>query len=319
MVKKNFLSTLLFVSVVLSSNAQQDKIITHFIYDKMSINPGETGIDEGICGTSVYRNQWDKVSGAPNSAILNVEANINRFFPGGVGISFFHDAIGFVRQNNVLLNYAYPVHTRFGTLGIGAGAGLINVGMQPDWVPPTQVVDKSLPIGFSKSGLDLNFGLYWKGTGGYYAGISSTHLSATRLSQAFTVGSGPTALNGITTYSSARHYYAMGGYTYPIGPGKLDANVLIRTDFVKLSSDINVRYLMGNSTLKYYGGLTYRTSDALAVMVGGTMNNFTLGYSYDYTIGKLSSISQGTHEVLLKYCYYLPDPKKSPSKHPRWL
>lgn len=316
MVKKRYLSTLLFATVLVSANAQQDKLITHFIYDKMSINPGETGIDEGICATTIYRNQWDKVSGAPNSVLLNVEANINRYFPGGVGLSFFHDAIGFVRQNNLLLNYAYPVYTDYGTLGIGLGVGMINVGMQPTWVPPTNALDKSLPIGFGKSGLDLNFGLYWKGSSNYYAGISSTHLSATRLTEKFTVGN---TLAGISTYQSARHYYAMGGYTYSIGPGKLDANVLLRSDLVKLSSDINVRYIMQNNLLQYYGGLTFRTSDAVAVMLGGSMNNWTVGYSYDYTIGKLSSISQGTHEILVKYCYYLPELKKVPSKHPRWL
>jgi type IX secretion system PorP/SprF family membrane protein len=317
MIKKRYLSTLLLLSVLISTHAQQDKLITHFIYDKMSLNPGETGIDEGICGTTIYRNQWDKVSGAPNSAILNLEANINRFFPGGVGVSFYHDAIGFVRQNNLLLNYAYPVYTDYGTLGIGIGVGMINIGMQPTWVPPTTVIDKSLPIGFSKSGLDMNFGLYWKGNSNYYAGLSSTHLSATRLTQTFQVANTPI---GISSYQSARHYYAMGGYTTgPIGPGKIDANVLLRTDLVKFSSDINIRYILSNNQLKYYGGLTFRTSDALAVMLGGTMNNWTVGYSYDYTVSKLSSISQGTHEVMVKYCYYLPVVIKTPSKHPRWL
>jgi hypothetical protein len=62
--------------------AQQEKLLTHFIYDKMTINPGSTGMDEGICATTMYRNQWDKVNGAPNSAVLNIEANMNRFFPG---------------------------------------------------------------------------------------------------------------------------------------------------------------------------------------------------------------------------------------------
>ena len=112
----------------------------------------------------------------------------------------------------------------------------------------------------------------------------------------------------------------MGGYTTgKIGPGKIDANVLLRSDLVKLSSDINVRYLMGNNALQYYAGLTFRTSDAIAVMLGGSMRNWTVGYSYDYTVGKLSSISQGTHEIMVKYCYYLPPLKKVPSKHPRWL
>ncbi|MFT5582410.1 MAG: hypothetical protein ACI9G9_001676, partial [Psychromonas sp.] len=83
MIKISVICLIAFSMMSTMSFSQQDKIITHFIYDKMSLNPGETGIDEGICGTAIYRNQWDKVNGAPNSLVLNVEANINRFFPGG--------------------------------------------------------------------------------------------------------------------------------------------------------------------------------------------------------------------------------------------
>ena len=135
--------------------AQQDKLLTHFIYDKMSINPGETGLDDGICATTIYRNQWDKVNGAPNSAVLNVEANAKRF--GGFGLSFFHDAIGFNRQNNVLLNYAYPLTVgNAGILGIGIGVGIVNFGMSPVWVPPTTLVDPTLPASFSATNLDCS-------------------------------------------------------------------------------------------------------------------------------------------------------------------
>ena len=64
--------SVLFVIFTASVSAQQDKLITHFIYDKMSINPGKTGMGmlNTICATTLYRNQWDKVNGAPNSAVL---------------------------------------------------------------------------------------------------------------------------------------------------------------------------------------------------------------------------------------------------------
>ena len=111
MLLNNRLLTAAFSVLLFTSYAQQDKLVTHFMFDKMSINPGKTGIDmyNGFCATSIYRNQWDKVNGAPNSAVLNVEGNLSRFFPGGVGVNFYHDAIGFSRQNTVLLNYSYPI------------------------------------------------------------------------------------------------------------------------------------------------------------------------------------------------------------------
>jgi type IX secretion system PorP/SprF family membrane protein len=311
MKKKLILLSSIFTVVATNLVAQQDKLITHFIYDKMSINPGETGIDDGICATTIYRNQWDKVNGAPNSAILNVEANMNRFFPGGLGISFFHDAIGFNRQNNVLLNYAYPLRLgNAGTLGIGAGVGIVNFGMSPVWVPPTTTVDNSLPVGFSATNLDLNFGLYFKGNQDYYVGLSSTHLNESLLKKNVGVIS--------QEYQVARHYYLMGGKKFRgVLGGDLDAQVLVRTDLVKVSADINVRYLWKDIA---YGGLTYRTVDAVGIMLGWMpIKNLTIGYSYDVTTNKLASVSRGSHEILLKYCYFLPTPPITKSNHPRWL
>ncbi|NBN97995.1 MAG: type IX secretion system membrane protein PorP/SprF [Flavobacteriia bacterium] len=298
------------------ATAQQDKLLTHFMYDRMSVNPGETGLDEGICATTIYRNQWDKVNGAPNSAVLNVAANMNRFFPGGVGLSFYHDAIGFSRQNNLLLNYSYPISLgNVGTLGAGIGVGLISYAMNPNWIPPQTMNDPSLPgTDFSAMSLDMNFGLFLKGNN-YYAGLSSTHLSESEL-----LGSS-TGL-GTVGYNTARHYYLMGGYKLPnVGNGALDFNLMARTDLVKYSVDINTRYFLKKDGNELgYAGLTYRTSDALGIMLGyNAFKSFTVGYSYDLTLNKLSSISRGSHEMFVKYCYYLPIPPKTYSTHPRWL
>ena len=78
----------------------------------------------------------------PNSAVLNVEADLSRLFPGGIGLALYHDAIGFNRQNNLALNYSYPLTIGNGTLGIGVGIGLINFGYSAIWVPPTTAFDQ---------------------------------------------------------------------------------------------------------------------------------------------------------------------------------
>ncbi|MFM7684198.1 MAG: PorP/SprF family type IX secretion system membrane protein [Bacteroidota bacterium] len=319
MLKKNYLAlfVLLFSMKIV---AQQDKLITHFIYDKMSINPGKTGVEmyNSICATSLYRNQWDKVNGAPNSAILNVEANLSKFFPGGVGLAFYHDAIGFARQNNLLLNYSYPITIgNNGTLGIGVGVGIINYGMNPDWVPPTTMNDPDLPQGFAATNLDANFGLYYSGKD-FNVGFSSTHLSETLLKQSVTFN----GANLDQNYQTARHYYLMGGKTFKkVLGGDIDAQILMRTDLVKFSADINARYIHSlKDDKQIYGGLTVRTSDAFALMVGYTpISQLTVGYSYDLTFNKLANISRGSHELVVKYCMYLKDKPVPSARHPRWL
>ena len=310
---KRLILLLLLIILVKNVNSQQDPLLTHFIYNKMAFNPGSTGLDEGFNATTAYRNQWDKVDGAPNSAILNIEGNMNRFFPGGLGLNFYHDAIGFNRQNNLMLNYSYPISIGQDLLSAGIGIGMTNFGMKPTWVTPDQssngTADKSLPIGFSSTGLDLNLGLYYKSTKRFYVGLSMTHLTASNLKN---------KSDATQTFKVARHAYIMAGYkTKLIGPGALDFQMILRTDLHKASFDLNTRYILEKIG---YIGLTYRTTDAVAIMLGFIpVKNLTVGYSYDLTLSKLTSVSRGSHEVLLKYCYFLPIPPVSVSRHPRWL
>jgi type IX secretion system PorP/SprF family membrane protein len=232
-----------------------------------------------------------------------------------VGVNFYHDAIGFSRQNTVLLNYSYPIQIgRIGVLGVGVGLGIMNYGMDPVWVPPTTPNDPSLPTGFAATSFDANFGLYFQAKN-YYAGISTTHLSESDLA------ADPTNL--ALSFQTARHYYLMGGYIFKdaFGTGNnIDAQMLVRTDLIKFSVDLNARYMMELGGNPAYGGLTFRTSDAVAVMVGySPIPNFNFGYSYDLNINKLASISRGSHEMMVKYCYFLPPPPKTKARHPRWL
>jgi type IX secretion system PorP/SprF family membrane protein len=314
---KNTLIPLIFSSVFSPFFAQQDKVITNFMFDKMSINPGKTGVDmyNSICATSIYRNQWDKVNGAPNSAVLNIEANLTRFFKGGVGLAFYHDAIGFSRQNNLLLNYSYPIKiSNIGVLGLGLGIGIINYGIDPTWVPPSNIPDPSLPVGFAATNLDANFGAYFQGKD-FYAGLSSTHLSESLLEKSV-AGAGLDQ-----NYQTARHYYLMGGKTFnDVLNGKIDAQILLRTDLIKYSFDINTRYFFTINNNELYGGLTYRNSDAIGVLLGfSPIDKFTVGYSYDITVNKLVSVSRGSHEIVLKYCYSIKSPKLTISRNPRFL
>lgn len=307
---KNYL--LIFSALCFSisiSYGQQNKLLTHFIFDKMSINPGATGVGmpAQACGTMIYRNQWDKFNGAPNSVLANAEANMSQYFPSAVGISFYHDAIGFARQNNVTANYSYHLPLSTGTLGIGVGLGLVSYGMSPTWVTPdNNPNDGSLPPAVSEATFDANFGLYYTSVDGWYAGLSSTHLPAMELTQ----------LN----FNTARHYFAMGGYLYEkafdIDQLDLEANVLMRTDLVTFSSDINVRAIWDD---QFYGGLTFRPNDAIGIMAGMNYDKFTFGYSYDITVNRISSISTGSHELFVKYCYPLPPLPITKSRNPRYL
>ena len=52
----------------------------------------------------------------------------------------------------------------------------------------------------------------------------------------------------------------------------------------------------------------YQNNDALSVVIGLQNKRTSFGYSYDVTISKLASVSQGAHEVTLSY--QMCNPKK---------
>lgn len=309
--KRILLATMVCFSWMVS-HSQQDMSLTNFIFNTAGINPGAVGITPNTCGTLIYRNQWDKVLGAPNSVVFNLETNLLKNFKGGAGLLIDHDAIGFNRQTGLQASYAYPISLKDfksgvgATIGIGASVGIMSFGIKPDWVVPSSSLDPVLPIQYNASKLDVNLGIYFRANdGSIFGGISAKHITQPAFE--------------FINYKSKQYYYISGGYRLPesvLGPGYPEAQMLVRTDFIKATFDLNVRYVLN----PVYIGLTYRVSDAYAFMFGLSMNNNTVvGYSYDLNTGQIGNISRGTHEFVLKHCIPLKPVPVMKTKNPIWL
>ena len=114
-----------------------------------------------------------------------------------------------------------------------------------------------------------------------------------------------------------RHYYLMGGYKKNLGQNAVDVQMLVRSILTQTSIDVNARFMYRQMG---YAGLSFRNADAISLMLGYNIKNgFLIGYAYDFTINKLSSVSKGSHEIVLKYCRPIPVPPIAISRHPRWL
>jgi type IX secretion system PorP/SprF family membrane protein len=298
---KNAFTLIIFILSLNWASGQQDKQLTHYTFDKMSFNPATTGF-KGLCGTYIYRNQWDRVQDAPNTSLINVQANIPRRNLG-VGLSFTNDAIGYQRNNTLTVNSAYHLRTSVGVLSAGLGIGFLNVGFSPTWVPPQTPDDPLLPIATEGTALDANLGLYWHGTAPYYVGISTTHIATPSLKK--------------INYSVARHYYLIAGYNYnlnlPSRSVKLKPSTLIKADGASVIFDVNLMADVWINDFSYlWGGVTYRMSDAVALCVGYafspseivTDNMFKIGYSFDIMTNPLNPYGRGTHELMISFCLF---------------
>ena len=114
-----------------SVDGQTDPHYTQFMHNKMAINPAYAGSKEVLTFTSLYRNQWSGVTGAPTTFALNAHAP---FFSNrcGAGISLVGDQYGFFKSYNIGLNYSYRIPMKNGAnFSIGL-SGQIEYG-QIDW------------------------------------------------------------------------------------------------------------------------------------------------------------------------------------------
>jgi len=300
---KTTLSLFFCFLAINSGFAQQDKQFTHFSFDKMSFNPAATGF-KGVCGTFIYRNQWDRVQDAPNTSLLNLQGNLQEINTG-VGISLANDAIGFQRNNSAIINGAYHWNTGYGVLSGGIGLGIINVGFSPDWIPPQTYQDPLLPNPISGTAFDLNAGLMWHGQDyPYYVGVSSTHLA-------------PQTLDNIN-FTVARHYYVLAGYDFRVGTSRqidIQPSFLLKADGATAIFDLNVNANIWMNSYSYaWGGFTYRLQDAIALSAGWAfapkqlpnVSMMKIGYSFDIMTNPLKTYGKGTHELMLNFCIFPP-------------
>lgn len=290
------------------AHAQQDKQFTHYVFDRMSFNPATIGF-KGYCGTLVYRNQWDRVQDAPNSTLLNLQGNIPKQNLG-VGLSYIYDGIGFQRNNIINLGASYHKPTAYGTISGGLSLGIINVGFKPKWIPPQTLSDANLPAEVSGTGFDMNLGFFFHGNGGYYVGLSATHLLPPTLKK--------------VSFKTARHYYVVAGYDYPISQkmnwGRrvdLKPSVLIKADGATAIFDVNILADIWLNAYSYvWAGFSYRLADAIPIMIGygfspannPAVNFLKFGYSFDIMTNALNTYGKGTHELMVNYCMFPPPP-----------
>lgn len=304
---------ILSVAVIsLCSKAQQDLQLTHFMFDKLSINPGFAGTNDAICLTGIFRNQWSGLgANPPKDILLNVHAPIQAI-RGGLGLTFYNDQLGYLNTNNIKLAYSYHYKGLGpGVLGIGASLGYQTTSYNANWITPTDPVASDAAIGSGSekaSTPNFGFGLYYAAKN-FYGGLSTTQLSESELTS--------------VSIKNVRHYYFQAGYTYNIMSDlALKPNVLVKSDFVATQFDLNLLVMYKEMI---YLGVTYRNQDAIAPMIGlqhsfNKAGTIKLGYAYDLTTSTLKNYSSGTHEVMLNYCFNISTSKPlQRSKHPLFL
>lgn len=319
---KRTLTTLAFtVAAGLASFAQQDPQFSQNMFNKLATNPGYAGTNNAICANLLGRQQWmgfiDGNNGIPKTYLLSVDANMwNRH---GFGLTVFSDQLGFEKTFHAKLAYSFHLQVGAGTLGVGPEIGMIQKSVGGAWVATDPwEADPAIPTTASDMTFDLGLGAFYVIPSKLYFGISSTHLTESDLSKtdSRTNPFAPTTpVNVDYKYTIARHYYITAGYMFPVSSElNLEPSLFVKTDAASTQLDLNVRAIYNNML---WGGVSYRLTDAIVAMVGyqkdgigGPNGSLKVGYSYDITTSTIKNHSSGSHELMLGYCFKLPEKKK---------
>lgn len=303
---KKLITSIVFVGTSLIAVAQQDAQFSQNMFGKLDYNPGYAGMDKAYCVSVIGRDQWVNLPGNPETFLFNGDAYIPQI-GGGAGISIYDDQLGFQKTLEVKLSYSYHIVIGNGVLGVGPTLGFLQSSLNGTWIAPDGSPngqdDPLIPGGgTSATTYDLGFGAYYATPQGFYVGLSTTHLTAPDIT-----GNGQ--YDKEYTFDVARHYYLMAGYTYNASPTwDIKPDLYVESD--ASSTQFQLDCLAEYNKFIWFG-LGYRLQDAVIGFLGVNYAfpnsksgaNLKIGYSYDFTTSELKSYSDGSHELMIQFCF----------------
>lgn len=300
---------IVFIYMVLCAHAQQEAQFTQYMFTPMAYNSAAAGTSGNISATGLLREQWigfKDIEGtrvSPRTFFLSVDAPV-KFLHGGVGVVIVNDKLGYEQNIGFKLSYAYHMDYGAGELSFGPQLGLLDKSID---FSKLQAVESDPIFQASEEKammFDVGLGVLYRVQGKYYAGLFASQV----IQSAGSLGENP-------NYQNKRHFYLTGGYQYIIPDYplyELEPSVLIKSDLVSYQVDLTARVTYNQ---KFWGGVSYRITDAVALMLGLKIKQFMVGYSYDITTSKLGSAgSLGSHEIMVNYSFKL-DLDKNPKSY----
>lgn len=306
------LLTFALVLISLTTLAQQDPLYTHYMYNKMAINPAYAGSHEMLSIELLTRFQWVGINGGPRTTSLTAHTPLRNPHIG-LGLYTYYDRLGPTVDYGVMGNFTYRVIFDHSKLCFGVNVGfkyyniiwsLLEAKDQNDIELINQVQNKAVP--------DVDFGIYYYSTH-FYAGLSSKHLLENQMS----VSSSPAPDSKSSFSKLKRHFYGITGGAIPISENFVIMPSLLMkyVDGAPFQVDINASFLIREVLTL---GASFRTNAALAFLVEVNITkNLSVGYSYDMWFNALQGYNSGSHEIRIGYSFDLFD--KSRMLTPRYF
>lgn len=300
----------------------QDPEYSQFFANPLHLNPAFAGTTELPRAVINCRNQWPQQGKSFTTYSLSYDFLL-KGHNTGFGMQIYHDREpnNIVNTNSAALSYSH--HIRLGlesfmTLGLNAGFVLkqfdTNTLIFPSEINQLSgTISSGTPVNYSETKRiypDFAFGALGQHRN-FFWGVSAHHL--TQPNQSITTGAEKSKLPvKFTLHAGARTHQLHHGLLsrkFTLSP-----NILYQQQgsFKQLNVGI---YVIEKSLL--FGGW-FRNNidsrpDAFIILLGFARETLQLGYSFDYTLSKLSNYSYGSHEISLTF--FLGNNEKIPIRN----
>jgi|AntAceMinimDraft_15_1070371.scaffolds.fasta_scaffold09061_3 type IX secretion system PorP/SprF family membrane protein len=319
MSKTKFIALMLIMSVfIVKAGFSQDAEFSQFYANPLYLNPSLTGSTD--CGrfNLNYRNQWPSL----NKAFITYNASYDQNIPSlssGLGVSVIGDNNG----NNVISTniisgfYSYKLQLSKSIL-VSAGFQASFYQKKLDWnnlifgdqIDPgsgdiNPVSNETPPGSLNKSFVDFSTGITLGYLDKFFAGVGVHHL--TQPENGFYDNS-----NSVLSMKITVHGGAIINLTDGTIGGANSEDIVLRPNILYQQQGKFHQMNLGAYLSKYpfVGGLWFRhnfeNADAAIVLLGFQHNRYRIGYSYDFSLSKLSGNSGGAHEISFawEFCVY---------------
>lgn len=261
--------------------AQQIVRNNFYIQNPYLINPALTGFHGEFSGYLNYKNQWQGLSGAPDVAQLGVHGPISPNMGMGAKASF--QSVGIFRETIIDLTAAYwkEIH-KGGVLSFGMSIGFAYSSINQDIVRAEDEIDQALYTGYqTESLINAGFGLHY----------DYKHF---QLNVAV-----PSIYNPIDEVYFQLFNSEM-SYDF-----ELDSKWLIHPSVYYLRANPGFNQVDFTVMAEYdklvFVQAGYRSIKSVFLGVGVTYSDVGIMYAYEINTANLSSVSSGSHELMLYF------------------
>lgn len=299
----------------------QDPQYTQFYANQPLLNPAFTGAAFGPRVSMNYRAQWAAIPGTYRQQAISYDQPLligKGKTQQGIGGTITRDQAGEGNLSKLTMNLNYSFAMQFGRRGheqnlrLGLGGGIEQASIDflklrfSDQIDPREGFIYATQEVFPRSSRfnpDIHFGAV------YYNKMAWVGVSAHHLTQPY-----QTFITSVHSGDSLRlpmKITATAGLKIPVGPPNDPEKISISPAVLFMKqrnfNQLNLGAYVNIDPMVF--GMWFRTnynnfegkfvtSDMLAGLIGFKQGIFSMGYSYDYTISKLTNgISGGSHEI----------------------